>query len=99
MDPRLDPLAILGLELGEAAVLRNAGARASDEMLAALEIGRDNLGVDRVAIVSHTDCRAQPDQVSREENLAADAGRIVDLGLGVETYRYDVDTHELTQLS
>ncbi|WP_272473111.1 carbonic anhydrase [Baekduia alba] len=34
LDPRLDPAAILGLELGDAAVVRNAGGRVTDEVIA-----------------------------------------------------------------
>jgi carbonic anhydrase len=57
IDPRLDPLAILGLEVGEAAVVRTPGARVTDETLAALVLARWVLGADRVLVIAHTDCR------------------------------------------
>lgn len=57
IDARLDPLAILGLEIGEAAIIRTPGARVTDETLATLVLARWVLGVERVLVVAHTDCR------------------------------------------
>lgn len=57
MDSRIDPLAILGLAPGDAKILRNAGARVSDDVLRTLVLASYLLGVDRVMIVAHTDCR------------------------------------------
>jgi carbonic anhydrase len=91
MDPRLDPLGMLGLELGDAAVLRNAGARATDEVMDALALGQKALGVDKVVVVIHTDCRAQP-VVERQEAFLRDDVRRIQAGLGVdvEAFRFDV---------
>jgi carbonic anhydrase len=58
MDCRIDPLAALGLRLGDAVVLRNAGAQASDDMLRSLRMAHDALGVREVEVVAHTDCAA-----------------------------------------
>jgi carbonic anhydrase len=58
MDCRIDPLAALGLALGDAVILRNAGAQASDDVLRSLQLARDNLGVAEVEVVGHTDCAA-----------------------------------------
>ena len=57
MDPRLDPLAMLGVEAGEVVVLRNAGARVTDDVLRSLIVATHVLGVERVLVVAHTDCR------------------------------------------
>ncbi|HWB67161.1 MAG TPA: carbonic anhydrase [Mycobacteriales bacterium] len=57
MDPRLDPLRMLGLGAGDAVVLRNAGGRVTDDVLAALTLARHLLGVDRILVVPHTKCR------------------------------------------
>jgi carbonic anhydrase len=99
MDPRLDPLAILGLEVGEAAILRNPGARVTDETLAGLLLARKLLGVDRVTVLLHTDCRAQPDPVEQIELLRGDVERTRAEGLAVEAFRYDVDTGALLPIS
>ena len=56
IDTRLDPLAALGLRTGDAKILRNAGARVTDDVLRSLVLAVNLLGVERVAIVHHTEC-------------------------------------------
>ncbi|HEY6531229.1 MAG TPA: carbonic anhydrase [Acidimicrobiales bacterium] len=58
MDCRIDPLAVLGLAPGDAHVLRNAGARVTDDVLRSLVKSINQLGVTRVAVMHHTDCGA-----------------------------------------
>src|SRR4030088_455979 len=55
MDARLDPARILGLEEGDAHVIRNAGGRAADA-LRSLVISQQLLGTNEVAVIHHTDC-------------------------------------------
>ncbi|MGH3425836.1 MAG: beta-class carbonic anhydrase [Nocardioidaceae bacterium] len=57
MDARIDVLGMLGLQAGDAKVLRNAGARVTDGVLSALVLSAHLLGVNRVLVVAHTDCR------------------------------------------
>src|SRR4051794_41400081 len=57
IDSRIDPLAMLGLEPGDAKILRNAGARVNDEVLATLVIATYLLDVERLMVIAHTDCR------------------------------------------
>ena len=57
MDSRIDPLQMLGLAKGDATILRNAGARVTDEVLRTLVVAVHLLGVERVMVVAHTDCR------------------------------------------
>jgi carbonic anhydrase len=57
MDSRIDPLGLLGLDPGDAKILRNAGARVTDDVLRTLVLASYLLGVDRVMVVAHTDCR------------------------------------------
>jgi carbonic anhydrase len=56
MDARIDPLSALGLELGDAHVLRNAGAVATDDVIRSLTISTRLLGTREVAVIGHTDC-------------------------------------------
>ncbi|WP_084963817.1 beta-class carbonic anhydrase [Thermoactinospora rubra] len=56
MDSRIDPLAALGLKPGDAKILRNAGARVTDDVLRTLILAVYLLGVDRVLVMPHTDC-------------------------------------------
>ena len=58
MDCRVDPLRALGLKLGDAVVLRNAGAQASEDVLRSLRMAHEALGVTFVQVVAHTDCAA-----------------------------------------
>ena len=58
MDTRIDPLVVLGLRPGDAKILRNAGARVTDDVVRSLAIVVAALGVDRVAVIAHTDCAA-----------------------------------------
>ena len=57
MDSRIDPLAMLGLEAGDAKILRNAGARVTDDVLATLVIAKYLLSVQRLMVIAHTNCR------------------------------------------
>lgn len=56
IDSRIDPLAMLGLEPGDAKIIRNAGARASEDALRSLVLAVNLLDVTRVCVVAHTDC-------------------------------------------
>jgi carbonic anhydrase len=56
IDSRIDPLAMLGLRAGDAKIIRNAGARVTDDALRSLVLAANLLGVTRVCVVQHTDC-------------------------------------------
>jgi len=56
IDSRIDPLAMLGLRAGDAKIIRNAGARVTDDALRSLVLAVNLLGVDRVCVVAHTEC-------------------------------------------
>ena len=55
MDARILPAEILGLEFGDAHVIRNAGGRAQ-EAIRSLVISQQLLGTREVAVIHHTDC-------------------------------------------
>jgi carbonic anhydrase len=57
MDSRIEPLAMLGLEPGDAKILRNAGARVTDDVLRTLVLATYLLGVERAMVIAHTRCR------------------------------------------
>src|SRR5436189_6463258 len=56
IDSRIDPLAMLGLQPGDAKIIRNAGARVTDDALRSLVLAVNLLGVSRVCVVQHTEC-------------------------------------------
>ena len=57
IDSRIEPLALLGLGPGDAKILRNAGARVTDDVLRTLVLASYLLGVDRAMVIAHTNCR------------------------------------------
>ncbi len=56
MDARIDPARALGLEEGDAHVIRNAGGVASDDALRSLVISHHLLGTQEAFVIGHTDC-------------------------------------------
>lgn len=56
MDARIDVFAVLGLHLGEAHVIRNAGGRVTDDVLRSLALSSHVLGVENVVVMQHTKC-------------------------------------------
>jgi len=56
IDARIDPAKVLGLEIGEAHVLRNAGGRASDDAIRSATISSWLLGTREYVVIHHTDC-------------------------------------------
>ncbi len=57
MDSRIEPLEMLGLKPGDAKILRNAGARVTDDTLRTLVLAVYLLGVNRVIVLPHTGCK------------------------------------------
>lgn len=56
IDSRILPLAMLGLEPGDAKIIRNAGARATDDAIRSLVLAANLLNVRRIMVIAHTDC-------------------------------------------
>jgi carbonic anhydrase len=59
MDSRLDVFTALGLENGQAHVLRNAGGVITDDVIRSLAISQRRLGTREIALIHHTDCGMQ----------------------------------------
>ena len=77
MDARIDPVRLFGLEVGDAHVLRNAGARATDDVVRSLVVAQRLLSVEQVLVLGHTDCGLEG--VSNDElrdRVGADAAEI-----------------------
>jgi carbonic anhydrase len=85
MDSRIDPLRMLGMRRGDAKILRNAGARVTDDILATLVVSRYLLGVERVMVVAHTRCRMA-------SGTAADLHRAISEAGGPDTRDIDFVT-------
>ena len=69
MDSRIEPLQLLGMEQGDVKILRNAGARVTDDVLRTLVLATYLLDVNRVLVMPHTHCKmasATEEQIHRQ---------------------------------
>ena len=85
MDSRIDPLAILGMKAGDVKILRNAGARVTDDVLRTLVLACYLLDVTRVLVMPHTRCRMVG---SAEDDIHA----LIEERYGVDTYSLEFRT-------
>ena len=80
MDSRIDPLGIIGLQPGDAKVLRNPGGRVTEPVLVGLVLAVHLLGVNRILVVQHTRCAmASPEPELRarlQRSAGPDAGAV-----------------------
>jgi carbonic anhydrase len=74
IDSRIEPLAMLGLGPGDAKILRNAGARVTDDVLRTLVLASYLLGVDRVMVIAHTECRMASGEEEEVHAAVEEAG-------------------------
>lgn len=69
MDSRINPLSVVGMRSGDVKILRNAGARVTEDVLRTLVLGTYLLGVNRILIMPHTDCRMAKSEESEIHQL------------------------------
>jgi carbonic anhydrase len=87
MDSRIDPLRIVGMSPGDVKILRNAGARVTDDVLRTLVLATYLLDVTRVLVVPHTRCKMVG---TAEEDIHA----LIAEKFGVDTYSMEFRTVE-----
>jgi carbonic anhydrase len=78
MDSRINPLSVMGMQSGDAKILRNAGARVTEDVLRTLVLATYLLGVKKIFVMPHTNCR----MASAEE---ADIHAHIQSEFGVDT--------------
>jgi carbonic anhydrase len=78
MDSRINPLSVVGMRSGDAKILRNAGARVTEDVIRTLVLATYLLNVDRILVMPHTDCA----MASGDE---ADIHALIDEKFGVDT--------------
>jgi carbonic anhydrase len=75
MDARLDPAKVLGLQEGDAHVIRNAGGVATEDAVRSLVISQRLLGTEEIILVHHTDCGMETfSDDAVKEQIRADTG-------------------------
>jgi carbonic anhydrase len=92
MDARVNVERILGLEEGDAHVIRNAGALVTDDVLRSLELSR-SLGTEEVVLMLHTDCGARDGDLDAAAREAA-----ARIGGRARALVYDVDDGSLREI-
>jgi carbonic anhydrase len=97
MDSRIEPLTLLGLVPGDAKILRNAGARVTDDALRSLVLGVHLLSVDRIAVIAHTRCAMTTatdeqlrDEITERAGASAEGWEFHAVADQVETLRSDL---------
>jgi carbonic anhydrase len=89
MDARVNVERILGLDEGDAHVIRNAGALVTDDVKRSLEVSR-SLGTEEVVVMLHTDCGGRSGDLDAAAREAA-----AEIDGPVRACVYDVDAGEL----
>lgn len=75
MDSRIKPLEAVGMGEGDAKILRNAGARVTEDIIRTLALATYLLGVNRILVMPHTDCRmATQDEDAIHQSIADSYG-------------------------
>lgn len=105
MDSRIDPLQMIGLQAGDANILRNPGGRVTERALVALVLGVTLLQVRRVLVVPHTRCamataseaelRARISAATGQDATWTELGAVVDQQAALHEDVARVRTHPL----
>jgi carbonic anhydrase len=108
MDSRIDTFSALGLQIGDAHIIRNGGGLITDDVLRSLAISQRALGTQSVMIMHHTDCGMHGfDDTAFRAELAAESGQeptaVRNCGWilhrdDVRGFVYDVQTGKITEV-
>ena len=78
MDSLINPLSVIGMKSGDVKILRNAGARVTEDVLRTLVLATYLLNVSRILVMPHTDCKMA-------ELSEGEIHKIIDEQYGVNT--------------
>lgn len=83
MDARFDPVSVLGLAIGDAHVIRNAGGLATDDAVRSLLLSQRALGTEEILVIHHTGCGLERlDEAAFLDALTAEVGSRPPFSLG-----------------
>ena len=83
MDSRIPIVEGFGIELGQAHIIRNAGALATDDALRSFVVSRELLGTSLFLVIGHTDCGLlNTDDEKLRQQLASKTGQRIELEFG-----------------
>ena len=87
MDSRINPLSVGGMKSGDAKILRNAGARVTEDVLRTLVLATHLLGVNRVLVMPHTDCKMASGEEREIHAAILDKSGIDTRGIEIRTVK------------
>ena len=93
MDSRIVPLRAMGMDAGDVKILRNAGARVTDDVMRTLILAAYLLGVRRVLVMPHTECR-----MASAEEPAVHASIYEQCGIDTRSIEFRTVTDQLEAL-
>jgi carbonic anhydrase len=83
MDARIDVEDALGLRIGDAHIIRNAGGLATPDAIRSLVVSQQVLGTREILVIGHTECGLHAsDERSLSDRVAASTGHSVDMQFG-----------------
>lgn len=86
MDARIDVEDALGIRVGDAHIIRNAGALATDDVIRSLVVSQQLLGTREIILIAHTKCGLHgANEDALRERIAISTGSATDMGFGAFT--------------
>ncbi|MCI0347192.1 MAG: carbonic anhydrase [Chloroflexi bacterium] len=83
MDARIDVEDALGLRVGDAHIIRNAGGLASEDVIRSLVVSQQLLGTREIVVIAHTRCGLHgADEAALRTRVAESTGVDTELGFG-----------------
>ena len=83
MDARIDVEDALGLRVGDAHIIRNAGGLASDDAIRSLVVSQQLLGTREIAVIAHTLCGLHgADETALRQRVEDTTGFATEMGFG-----------------
>lgn len=83
MDARIDVEDALGIRVGDAHIIRNAGALATDDVIRSLVVSQQLLGTREVILIAHTKCGLHgADEDALRERVEVSTGSTTEMGFG-----------------
>jgi len=86
MDARIDVEDALGIRVGDAHIIRNAGALATDDVIRSLIVSQQLLGTREIILIAHTKCGLHgADEDALRERVETSTGSATEMGFGAFT--------------
>ncbi|HJP89199.1 MAG TPA: carbonic anhydrase [Candidatus Limnocylindrales bacterium] len=83
MDARIDVEDALGIRVGDAHIIRNAGALATDDVIRSLVVSQQLLGTREIILIAHTKCGLHgADEDALRERIESSTGETTQMGFG-----------------